>query len=62
MTSSCTEPDQAQTFRHSTMGNPRLTLGGIDDDNESMLEAFRAETGDIGSEVSVCSQDWGGSG
>ncbi|WVF65953.1 hypothetical protein IAT40_000691 [Kwoniella sp. CBS 6097] len=36
------EAKQAKTFRRSVMGNPRLTLG-IDDDQQSILDAFREE-------------------
>ncbi|WVQ93585.1 hypothetical protein IAU59_000660 [Kwoniella sp. CBS 9459] len=36
------EAKEAKTFRRSVMGNPRLTLG-IDDDQQSILDAFREE-------------------
>ncbi|WVQ80948.1 hypothetical protein IAT38_003055 [Cryptococcus sp. DSM 104549] len=42
------EAQQAKSFRHSVMGNPRLTLG-IDDEERSILEAFREETANAGS-------------
>ncbi|ORY25090.1 hypothetical protein BCR39DRAFT_309113 [Naematelia encephala] len=43
------EADAVKTFRHSAV-NSRLTLGGIQDDGVSMLEAFREDIGHIGSE------------
>ncbi|WVR03570.1 hypothetical protein IAU60_000562 [Kwoniella sp. DSM 27419] len=39
------EAEKAKPFRHSVMGNPRLTLG-IDADQQSILEAFREEIND----------------
>ncbi|OCF40741.1 hypothetical protein I317_05436 [Kwoniella heveanensis CBS 569] len=36
------EAKEVKTFRRSVMGNPRLTLG-IDDDQQSILDAFREE-------------------
>ncbi|KAK8845595.1 hypothetical protein IAR55_006311 [Kwoniella newhampshirensis] len=44
------EVEQVKTFRCSAMGkNPRLTLG-IDDDQQSILDAFREEMSNIGSD------------
>lgn len=38
--------------RRGTRGNPRLTLG-IDDEERSILDAFREEVDHIGSEVRI---------
>lgn len=46
-------------YRHS-MANPRLTLG-IDEDSNSILDAFSQEAAHIGADVSrSCSFDSGG--
>lgn len=43
-------PPSGVAARRGTRGNPRLTLG-IDDEEKSILDAFREEVDNIGSEV-----------
>lgn len=45
-------PPSGVAARRGTRGNPRLTLG-IDDEEKSILDAFREEVDNIGSEVSL---------